>query len=261
MHTDYSYTYSYNSQYNCKSSYNYNYKHLLIATLLSLQLMGCSTFGFNNKPALDTEIGSTAFSYNGTITHTRKVKITGNVPGAASIPAKAGASTAAAGTSANTGAGADATANTSQTEEAGEHSLIGGFVGLFNKNKLWGNKEQEQEQGGVQDGAQDKELANEGIEYTVKLDEVQEMTIIQGHDPVFNIGQKVKILLSKNGPARMILRDSHGLASVSTSASTLAPAPAPATHAAPEVPMVTAQETTHPSLPVTQVHAEANKPL
>ena len=259
MHTDYSYTYSYNSQYNCKYNSNYNYKNLLIATLLSLQLMGCSTFGFNNKPALDTEIGSTAFSYNGTITNTRKVKITGNVPGAASVPAKAGASTAAAGTSANTGAGADATANTSQTEEAGEHSLIGGFVGLFNKNKLWGNKEQEQEQGGVQDGAQDKELANEGIEYTVKLDEVQEMTIIQGHDPVFNIGQKVKILLSKNGPARMILREGHGLASVSTSASTLAPAPA--AHAAPAVPMVTAQETTHPSLPVTQVHAEANKPL
>ena len=158
-----------------------------VALVLCFNLVGCARTIDSNVYS-EASVGEASFTYQGAIISVRKVQVHGaeRLEDNKTGMAIGGVGGAIAGSTMGRGAG-----NVGATVGLG---ILGATVGSLIEKKL---KQQD------------------AIEYAVKLTNGQLMTIVQGLDTIFSVGQNVFVIVSHDGRSR-IVADNSGTHDVQT---------------------------------------------
>jgi outer membrane lipoprotein SlyB len=146
-----------------------------VALTFALLLSGCAR-DISSNTYKASHVGETSFTYQGVVANVREVQVEESeyFEGGAG-PAVGALAGGAAGYQFGGGRGQIA------TTAAG--AILGGVAGTFAEKALKSQK---------------------GLEYVVRLENGQIMTIVQGIEPRLNSGQRVLVLISHGGRSRVI---------------------------------------------------------
>ena len=147
-----------------------NFQKALVATAFAVVLSGCGS-DFSGNRYDQAQVGEVSQTTNGVVTSLRRVELKPD--------------TSIAGTALGAAGGA----------------LLGSMIGGGKQKLLTGAA------GAVAGGVAGNAIASraeDGIEYTVKLDNGSVVTIAQGTSPAISVGQKVYIVHSQKGRSRVV---------------------------------------------------------